>query len=76
MLLILLESCQQVGVHQSDLAMFKPSVQELLNIEQIFKNLNKFEQFLGIVENPWWMRFIGGDFVIFRPKLKMVLNFE
>jgi hypothetical protein len=52
MLLILLESCQQVGVHQSDLAMFKPSVQELLNIEQIFKNLNKFEQFLGIVENP------------------------
>jgi hypothetical protein len=41
-------------VHQGDLAMFKPSMQELLNIEKNFKKIsnNNFEQFLGIVENP------------------------
>ncbi len=78
MLLVLLESCWQVGVHQGDLAMFKPSMQELLNIEKNFKKIsnNNFEQFLGIVENPWCVKFIGGDFVVFRLKLKKVLNFE
>jgi hypothetical protein len=38
MLLVLLESCWQVGLHQGDLAMFKLNMQELLNIEKIFKN--------------------------------------
>ncbi len=30
----------------------------------------------GTIASPWWMGFLGGDFVIFRPKVGKILNFE
>jgi hypothetical protein len=33
MLLVLLKSCQQIGVHQGGFAMFKPTLQKLFTFE-------------------------------------------
>jgi len=75
-----------VGVHWDGLVMFRPMVQELLNIEHFFKRkfniikvnfLRKLGQPFGIVKKP----LVGGNFLkliswCFRPKMKEILNFQ
>jgi hypothetical protein len=66
--------------------MFRPIVQEWLNIE---KNCHwKFSKIktrnvkdilglaLVLLEILWWIGFYGGDFVVFGPKVHEILNFE
>jgi hypothetical protein len=40
------------------------------------KLLGKLRQAILIIEKPWMSGFLEADFVIFRPKLKEILNFE
>jgi len=65
-----------IGLHQSDFIMFKPTMQELLNIDQFFHwmfnkiktfKIRRLECFYILLESAQWVRFYGGDFVVFRP---------
>jgi hypothetical protein len=38
--------------------------------------LKKLGNFFGIVENPFMNGFLGGDFIIFRPKVGEILDFD
>jgi hypothetical protein len=73
--LILLESPWCVKVHQGGIIMFRPMVQELLNVEKRcywkFKKINikNCVMFLVLLETLQWVKFNGGDIVIFRPKV-------
>jgi hypothetical protein len=77
MLLLPLGSPWWVGVHWGGLVVFRAMVQELLNTEQFCqRKFNKIKtkmfegnwgKLLVLLENPWWVGFLGGDFVMFRP---------
>jgi hypothetical protein len=72
-------------VHEGGFILFRPMVQELSNnIEQFFqrkfikikKIKIKIKDFFSIVENPFMNGFLGGDFIIFRPKVGEILDFD
>lgn len=77
--LVLLQSLGWVGGAQGDLFM-----QEWMNIEQFAENSvkgklifwGKLAQAIGIARKVWWERFLGGDFIIFRHKVRKIFNFE
>jgi hypothetical protein len=71
-----------VGVHQGGLVVFTPMMQELWIIKQFcHRKFNKIYKILGklgalLLGSPWWVEFLGDDFIIFAPKMGKILSFE
>jgi hypothetical protein len=86
MLLILLESHWLVKVHEGGLLIFKLMCKRYWILDKIFilnpsklikKNLKRNSgKFMIQLESFRWVKFLEGDFVTFRPKVKKILNFE
>ncbi len=47
---------------------------EILSVKFETQKKEKSKSCLLLLESPWWVRFLGGDFIIFRPKVKEILN--
>jgi hypothetical protein len=86
MFLVSLESRWWVWVHQGCLVVFRLMVQELLNIEHFFqRNLKtiktKYFREIGtstlvLLESTYGWDFFGSDFIIFRMKVREILNID
>jgi hypothetical protein len=82
----IIENPWMVEVHWGSYIMLRPMVWELLNIELIYqRKLNKIKtkkmkgdlgKLLVWLESPQWVGFYGGDFVISRHKVWLIMNFE